>query len=111
MPPRKANPTPRAMNPASLRSAGLTARATTSSTRASQPFSLNQTGTLLRRYLAQFVAAVDTGVSLDTDPRRVARSGAAQDAAQMAAVEIAATGAAMPAQAQQPPPQNRQPQG
>jgi hypothetical protein len=49
------------MNPASLRSAGLTARATTSSTRASQPFSLNQTGTLLRRYLAQFVAAVDKG--------------------------------------------------
>jgi capsid protein len=37
----------------------------------------------------------DAGVSLDTDPRRVARSGAAQDAGQMAAVEIAATGAAM----------------
>lgn len=53
----------------------------------------------------------DAGVSLDTDPRRVARSGAAQDAAQMAAVEIAATGAAMPTQAQQPPPQTPQSQG
>jgi lambda family phage portal protein len=38
----------------------------------------------------------DAGLSLDTDPRRVAKSGAAQDAAQMAAVEIAATGAAAP---------------
>jgi lambda family phage portal protein len=38
----------------------------------------------------------DAGLSLDTDPRRVAKSGAAQDAAQMAAVEIAATGAAGP---------------
>ncbi len=38
----------------------------------------------------------DAGLSLDTDPRRVAKSGSAQDAAQMAAVEIAATGAATP---------------
>ncbi|WP_149539300.1 phage portal protein [Siccirubricoccus phaeus] len=38
----------------------------------------------------------DAGLALDTDPRRVAKSGAAQDAAQMAAVEIAATGAAAP---------------
>jgi lambda family phage portal protein len=38
----------------------------------------------------------DAGISLDTDPRRVAKSGTAQDAAQMAAVEIAATGAAAP---------------
>jgi lambda family phage portal protein len=38
----------------------------------------------------------DAGLSLDTDPRRVAKSGSAQDAAQMAAVEIAATGAAAP---------------
>jgi lambda family phage portal protein len=38
----------------------------------------------------------DAGISLDTDPRRVAKSGSAQDAAQMAAVEIAATGAAAP---------------
>ena len=41
------------------------------------------------------MAALDAaGISLDTDPRRVAKSGGAQDAAQMAAVEIAATGAA-----------------
>jgi lambda family phage portal protein len=38
----------------------------------------------------------EAGLALDTDPRRVAKSGAAQDAAQMAAVEIAATGAAGP---------------
>ena len=61
MPPRKVNPTSRAVSPASLRSASLTARATTRSIRAAQPFSLNPTGTLLRRHLAQFVAAVDTG--------------------------------------------------
>ena len=48
----------------------------------------------------------DAGVSLDTDPRRVAKSGSAQDAAQMAAIEIAATGAAMPQR-----PQDLQPQG
>jgi lambda family phage portal protein len=39
----------------------------------------------------------EAGISLDTDPRRVAKSGAAQDPAQMAAIEIAATGAASPA--------------
>ena len=38
----------------------------------------------------------DAGLSLDTDPRRVAKSGSAQDAAQLAAIEIAATGAASP---------------
>ncbi|WP_337875676.1 phage portal protein [Elioraea sp.] len=38
----------------------------------------------------------EAGLALDTDPRRVAKSGAAQDAAQLAAVEIAATGAAAP---------------
>ncbi|SUE63511.1 phage portal protein [Roseomonas gilardii] len=38
----------------------------------------------------------EAGISLDTDPRRVAKSGAAQDAAQLAAIEIAATGAASP---------------
>ena len=38
----------------------------------------------------------DAGLALDTDPRRMAKSCAAQDAAQIAAVEIAATGAAMP---------------
>jgi lambda family phage portal protein len=45
----------------------------------------------------------DAGLSLDTDPRRVAKSGAAQDAAQMAAVEIAATGAAAPARPEHTP--------
>jgi lambda family phage portal protein len=40
----------------------------------------------------------DAGLSLDTDPRRVAKSGSAQDATQMAAIEIAATGAAAPRQ-------------
>jgi hypothetical protein len=39
----------------------------------------------------------DAGVSLDTDPRRVNRSGAAQ----IAAVEIAVTGVAMPQQPEQ----------
>ena len=39
-------------------------------------------------------AADDAGLILDTDPRRVAKTGAAQDAAQNAAVEIGATGAA-----------------
>jgi capsid protein len=38
----------------------------------------------------------EAGLALDTNSRRVAKSGAAQDAAQMAAVEIAATGAAAP---------------
>jgi capsid protein len=37
----------------------------------------------------------DAGLALDTDPRRVAKSGAAQ----MAAIEIAATGAASPSRA------------
>ncbi len=36
-------------------------RAATPNARALQPFSLNPTGTLLRRHLAHFVAAVDTG--------------------------------------------------
>jgi lambda family phage portal protein len=44
---------------------------------------------------AQAVAD-DAGIILDTDPRRVAKSGGAHDAAQLAAVEIAATGAALP---------------
>ncbi len=38
----------------------------------------------------------DAGLALDTDVRRVAKSGVAQDAKQLAAVEIAATGAAAP---------------
>lgn len=45
----------------------------------------------------------DAGLALDTDPRRVAQSGAAQDARQLAAIEIAATGAATPP-AKDPPP-------
>jgi lambda family phage portal protein len=49
----------------------------------------------------------EAGISLDTDPRRVAKSGAAQDAGQMAAIEIAATGAAMPPRSDVPA---RQPQ-
>jgi hypothetical protein len=46
-------------------------RATTQLTRASRPFSLNQTGTLLRRHLAQFVAVVDT---LEVSPPRRRRA-------------------------------------
>jgi lambda family phage portal protein len=38
----------------------------------------------------------DAGLILDSDPRRTARTGTAHDAAQNAAVEIAATGAAAP---------------
>lgn len=38
----------------------------------------------------------DAGVSLDTDPRRVAKTGVAHNPAQIAAIEIAATGAAQP---------------
>lgn len=40
------------------------------------------------------------GVVSDADPRRVAKSGSAHDAAQIAAIEIAATGAAIPRQEQ-----------
>ncbi len=47
----------------------------------------------------------DRGLILDVDPRRVAVAGNAHDAAQLAAVEIDATGAASPRQpAQQEPP-------
>lgn len=49
----------------------------------------------------------DAGVTLDTDTRRVAKSGSAHDPAQLAAIEIAATGAALP----QTPPATDQPQG
>jgi lambda family phage portal protein len=49
----------------------------------------------------------DAGLALDTDPRRVAKSGVVQDAGQMAAIEIAATGAAMPLRPDEPA---RQPQ-
>jgi lambda family phage portal protein len=50
----------------------------------------------VERYKADNVMLDKAGVALDTDPRRVAKSGAAQDAAQIAAIEIAATGAAQP---------------
>ena len=40
------------------------------------------------------LASSAEAISLDSDPRRVAKSGAAQDAAQISAIEIAATGAA-----------------
>lgn len=49
--------------------------------------------------------ADEAGIALDTDPRRVAKSGAAQDAAQIAAIEIAATGAAQPLREPAPQPQ------
>lgn len=51
----------------------------------------------------------EAGISLDTDPRRVAKSGAAQDAAQLAAIEIAATGAAAPLRPEPPPATGAQP--
>lgn len=47
----------------------------------------------IKRWNAEFDGA---GLILDTDPRRVATSGQAQDAKQLAAVEIDATGAARP---------------
>jgi hypothetical protein len=53
-------------------------------------------GEVMAKIAAANDVADEAGISLDTDPRRVAKSGAAQDAAQMAAVEIAATGAASP---------------
>lgn len=46
----------------------------------------------------------DAGVVVDSDPRRLAKSGAAHDAAQVAAVEIAATGAAAPPAPAEPAP-------
>lgn len=49
-------------------------------------------------------AALDEdGIILDTDPRRIAGTGGAQDARQNAAIEIAATGAALPQQADPEP--------
>lgn len=52
---------------------------------------------VMAKIAAANAAADEAGVILDTDARRVAKTGAAQDAAQIAAVEIAATGAASPA--------------
>lgn len=57
--------------------------------------------------MAEALAAYDAkGFTVDSDPRRVAKSGAAHDPAQIAAIEIAATGAAIP---QQPQPDAAQP--
>jgi len=44
----------------------------------------------------------DAGVAVDSDPRRLAKSGVAHDAAQIAAIEIAATGAAAPRNVEAP---------
>jgi lambda family phage portal protein len=56
--------------------------------------------------IAAWNAAIDdAGVILDTDPRRTANTGGAQDARQNAAIEIAATGAAAP-RAPQPTQEN-----
>lgn len=51
---------------------------------------------VMRQYAAANALADDLGIALDTDVRRVAKSGTAQDAKQLAAIEIAATGAALP---------------
>lgn len=62
---------------------------------------------IVARYKADNALADDAGLALDTDPRRVAKSGAAQDAAQIAAIEIAATGAAQPLRDPAPQPQGQ----
>lgn len=56
----------------------------------------NTMAEMVERYRTDNAMLDDAGIALDTDPRRVAKSGTAQDAAQLAAIEIAATGAAMP---------------
>ncbi len=62
---------------------------------------------LVDRYKKDNGMLDDAGIALDTDPRRVAKSGAAQDAAQIAAIEIAATGAAQPLRDPAPQPQGQ----
>lgn len=61
----------------------------------------------IAKYNAEFD---ERGVVLDTDPRRVANSGGAHDAKQLAAVEIGATGAAMPLREPDPEPAAAPPQ-
>ena len=56
----------------------------------------NTMAEMVERYRTDNAMLDDAGIALDTDPRRVAKSGTAQDAAQLAAIEIAATGAALP---------------
>lgn len=65
----------------------------------------NTMADMVARYKTDNAMLDDAGIALDTDPRRVAKSGAAQDAAQIAAIEIAATGAAQPLREPAPEPQ------
>jgi capsid protein len=51
-------------------------------------------GEVMRQIAEANAAADDGGVILDTDPRRTALGGSAQDQAVNSAIEIAATGAA-----------------
>lgn len=67
----------------------------------------NTMADMVERYKADNEMLDDAGIALDTDPRRVAKSGAAQDAAQIAAIEIAATGAAQPLREPAPQPQGQ----
>ena len=60
---------------------------------------------VVEEYAAALVALDGSGIVLDTDARRVAKSGAAQDAAHIAAVELAATDGALPRQAAEQPAQ------
>lgn len=60
---------------------------------------------VVEEYAAALEALDGSGIVLDTDARRVAKSGSAQDAAHIAAVEIAATGAALPRQTAEQPAQ------
>lgn len=53
----------------------------------------------------------DLGLILDGDPRRISLAGGAQDPKQNAAIEIAATGAALPRQPDQPQAKSRLPAG
>jgi lambda family phage portal protein len=61
----------------------------------------------VQRYQTDNALLDGAGLALDTDPRRVAKSGIAQDAAQIAAIEIAATGAAQPLSDPAPQPQGQ----
>jgi lambda family phage portal protein len=68
-----------------------------------QPEAVGMFGSDFRQSVKDIAAANaaldDAGLTLDTDPRRVAKTGTAHDAAQIAAIEIGATGAAMPQEA------------
>jgi lambda family phage portal protein len=60
---------------------------------------------VVEEYAAALEALDGSGIVLDTDARRVAKSGAAQDAAHIAAVELAATDGALPRQPVEQPAQ------